>query len=550
MTELLIEAGDLYANREERTITGLLVPYGEVGNTNLGKFAIPNGVVQIPADAAICSLNIDHDRAMPVGRATELRNTDRGVVATFSIARTPEGDAALEDAASPQGKRKKLSVEMSNIILRAGELVSGRIFGAALVPKGAFPSATLYAADVDDTTEPVTTEQHTEDTFTDENGVTWRRVTDVETETTDTKTTTTTVETEEVINPESTPDNEKEDAVGEPATAPDTLQAHPAPSGTNQGRKLGDLFAMLAEYHRTRDKGLFATLSEEFQEGGVLYAALSDVKTTGTGGLAPTMSQPQWLGELWAGRRFQRRYIPLFSHGDLNGFSVQGWKWGVKPAMAEWTGNKTAVPSNTPTVTPYSTDAHGFAGGHDIDRRFRDFEVPGFWESYWGHMTDSYAELSDDSAITAVLAGATAVTPGTVPTDIQPGLAAIVDGALAVLDYGLPTFAVVSKEIYRDLLLTPKDKVTEYLTQALNLEEGTTIGFKLVPARGTDLAAGQVLVGIGNAVEILELPGAPIRVEGLDMVKGGIDTGVFGYSAEVIHKPEALALVTLAGGGA
>jgi hypothetical protein len=257
------------------------------------------------------------------------------------------------------------------------------------------------------------------------------------------------------------------------------------------------------------------------------------------------MTQPQWLGELWAGRRFQRRYIPLFSHGDLTGFSVQGWKWGTKPVMSSWTGNKTTVPSNTPTVSAYSEDAHGWAGGHDIDRRFRDFEVPGFWESYWTHMADSYAELSDKSAIDFAIEKATVVSPGTVPTDIQPGLAALVDGALAVLDYGLPTFGVVSKQIYRDLLLTPKDKVTEYLSQALGLEEGSMEGFKLVPARGTDLAAGQVLVGVNSAIEILELPGSPVRVEGLDFVKGGIDTGVFGYSAEVIHKPEAVALVTV-----
>jgi hypothetical protein len=43
MTDVQIEVGDLFANVEERTISGLLVTYGEVGNTNLGKFEIPKG---------------------------------------------------------------------------------------------------------------------------------------------------------------------------------------------------------------------------------------------------------------------------------------------------------------------------------------------------------------------------------------------------------------------------------------------------------------------------------------------------------------------------
>lgn len=550
MTDVQILAGDLTANLTERIVSGLLLPFGELGNTNLGKFKVPGpGVIGIPPDVSVLMANEGHDQLEPRAAFTTVTESEQGVFASFRVGKNPEGDDLLAriDKAKKGGKPMALSVEVKGIRIKNGVAVGGKLAGAAFVDRGAFPSAALLAADVgeEEPAEPAETEQHTEDTFTDENGVTWKRVVDVTTETTPTETTTTTVETEEVINPEN-PDEQKEDAVAPAATAPDSLQAHhgsaPIPG---QGTKLADLFAKLAEFQRTRDKGLFAELAEEFNAGGNLYAALNDVKTTGSGGLATTMTQPQWLGELWGKRRFTRRYIPLFAHGDLTGFSVAGWKWGTKPVMGEWTGNKSNVPSNTPTVTPYTKDAHGWAGGHDIDRRFRDFEVPGFWESYWLHMADSYEELADTAAIAAALAAATPVTAGEVPTDIDPGLAALVDGALAVLDYGLPTFAVVSKPIWRSLLLTPKDKVTEYLTQSLGLEEGSTLGFKIVPARGSDLEDQQVLVGIGNSVEILELPGAPIRVEGLDMVKGGVDASVFGYSTEVIHEALGLALVEI-----
>ena len=43
-----------------------------------------------------------------------------------------------------------------------------------------------------------------------------------------------------------------------------------------------------------------------------------------------------------------------------------------------------------------------------------------------------------------------------------------------------------------------------------------------------------------------ELPGSPIRVEAIDMTKGGIDPGVFGYYATMVNQPLAIAKATAA----
>src|SRR5215210_505674 len=155
MTEITIDAGTLTANEETRTATGLLLPYGEEGRTNLGRVKVKAGSIEIPADMTGLAVNIDHDREQPVAGFLAAAHTPQGAVSTVMFARTPEGDQALADALS--GKRKHLSIEAKGIKIRDGEIVSGRLFAAALVEKPAFPSATLMAAAAD-TTEPVVEE--------------------------------------------------------------------------------------------------------------------------------------------------------------------------------------------------------------------------------------------------------------------------------------------------------------------------------------------------------------------------------------------------------
>ena len=60
------------------------------------------------------------------------------------------------------------------------------------------------------------------------------------------------------------------------------------------------------------------------------------------------------------------------------------------------------------------------------------------------------------------------------------------------------------------------------------------------------ITAGHVIVGTKDAATFYELPGSPIRVEAVDMVKGGIDAGVFGYYALLTHDAGALQDVTIA----
>jgi hypothetical protein len=118
----------------------------------------------------------------------------------------------------------------------------------------------------------------------------------------------------------------------------------------------------------------------------------------------------------------------------------------------------------------------------------------------------------------------------------------IVDGAIAVLPTGVPSFAVVAPDVFRSLLLTKTDDKLAYLNTSIGLEAGTIDSFKVVPHPG--IAAGKALVGVSAAATQYELPGSPIRTEALDQIKGGIDEALFGYAATGINRPAGLALVT------
>lgn len=530
MTTATIEAGTLTASLTERTVTGLLLPYGEVGNTNLGKFSIDPGAVKIPRDASVVTANTDHLREQPVGRATQLADTDAGIVATFTIADTEEGDALLVEI--EDGSRSNLSAEVKGIVLRNGKAVSGQLFGAAFVAKGAFPSATLMAADVGELPDDAT-ESEGAIVFEPIDGdiaVTATQLPETVTVTVEDNSTTFTPETE--------PESEESEVTT--ATIPNTLTA--AASAAPDRTSVSEVINALALFSRNGDRTLIDAVAEKPQGEDMLFAALNDVKLTTSGSVGVNIQQPQWLGELWSGRSYERRIIPLIGHGDLTSFKVSGFKWGTTPTMAAWAGDKANVPSNTPTTVPYTEVAKRYAGGHDIAREFRDFDVPEFWDAYFKAMTDSYAKLTDDDALAALIAGATAVTAGVVPSGVNAGLVSIVDGALAVLPTGTPNFAVVAPDIYRSILLTRDTDQLAFLNMALGLEEGTLTSFRVVPHTG--IAAGKALVGVSAAATEFELPGSPIRTEALDQIKGGIDEALFGYAATIINKPEGLALVT------
>lgn len=544
--DVQIEAGSLYANAEDRIVSGLLLPYGEIGQTNLGKFSIEEGTVSIPADPAIVTLNVDHNREEPVGRATELTETSAGIVGTFKIAQTEEGDQLLAEIAD--GTRAKLSAEVKNVVIRARKAVSGSLFGAAVVAQGAFPSAALLAEFAEDTdpeeegetvAEDATLEAQILDVVSDPQGNVEEIIVDDLPEQV----------IVDVVNPvdgtvdstvfvPETPTQTQGDTPMGAATAPETLQAHKA-APVAEG--LSTVVNELSRAAKSGSRSLFAEVAQREDGRAVtsLFAALEDITFDGVGSVGVNTSQPQWLGELWLGKSYQRKYIPLIGSGTLTGLTMEAWKWNAKPAVAAWSGNKTAVPSNEPSTTPVTISAQRYAGAHDWAREFRDFGRTDVIESALRLMTESYAKITDEAALTGLLAGATDVVAGTATTQVAWNR--IMDGIEAVISTATPTFAIVAQDLYRELVMTTSNDSLAYLNASLGLESGTAAGFQIIPS--ADLEDGNVLVGAREAATHYELGGSPIRVEAEAISVGGFDIGLFGYSATHVGTPAGLALV-------
>lgn len=202
------------------------------------------------------------------------------------------------------------------------------------------------------------------------------------------------------------------------------------------------------------------------------------------------------------------------------------------------------MPSNPVETEELKIAAERIAGAHDIDRKYRDFNNTEFFRAYFAAMTESYAKKSDLYALQDVIDAATTVTRGTLPAGMPAGLVSIVDGAINILNETdtMPTSAVVALDLWREILLTPKDKTLEYLEAAIGLEKGSIGKFPIAPS--SQMKSGEVLVATHDAVTVHELGnGAPIRVEALDIARGGVDEGVFGYYAVNVHDAGGLALV-------
>lgn len=322
------------------------------------------------------------------------------------------------------------------------------------------------------------------------------------------------------------------------ATAPETLQAHKA-APASQG--LATVIHDLSEAAKSGSRSLFAEIAQRDDARAVtsLFAALEDITFDGSGSVGVNTAQPQWLGELWLGKTYQRKYTGLIGSGVLTALTMEAWKWNAKPSVAAWSGNKTAVPSNEPSTTPVTITGQRWAGAHDWAREFKDFGRTDVIESALRLMTESYAKVTDAACLSGLLAGATDVVAGSATTQVAWNR--IMDGIEAVIDTATPTFAVVAQDLYRELVMTTSNDSLAYLNASLGLESGTAAGFQIIPS--ADLEDGNVLVGAREAATHYELGGSPIRVEAEAISVGGFDLGLFGYSATHVSTPAGLALV-------
>jgi HK97 family phage prohead protease len=153
---LRFEREVLLADLNERTIEGVVVPYGEVGVIGGREYRFREGSLRLGRRVPML---VDHDRGQPVGVLAELVDQPSGALGRFKIDTTAAGDDALVQAAS--GSRGALSVgaEVIRSTIASDGVVdveAAFVLETSLLALGAFDSAEVLrvAAEQDETEEP------------------------------------------------------------------------------------------------------------------------------------------------------------------------------------------------------------------------------------------------------------------------------------------------------------------------------------------------------------------------------------------------------------
>lgn len=518
MTDSSIKVYGELLGSEDRTLRYRLLPFGSKGRTNVGLVTASADSIEIPEDLSHLVLNVEHDRMQPVGRFQSLEIKDDGIYASVTISKFRRGDEVLNLTAS--GDLPGISVEIAGAVISGGKIVGGELVAAAVCKTPAFSDALLMASDFGDIEGALEALEESVEGLKTALAQTEEAPTEEATEETETS--------EETPNPFPVDDEEELQKKGLTAMENSAIPTALTATKSVDVSTFETAVNLIASAAKNQDEALVNALNSNGITGSKnMFAALANVTEAASEGT----TQPVWLDEIWLGRSYQRKYVPLMTNATLTGMKMEGWKFVQGPIVDDYSGFPAQVPSRAVITETWSAQAQRVAGGNSLDRIYKDLSSPSFLTAYYRAQAEQYAIKTDRIAFNHLVSSATTVTPGTVPTGVSATAAAIVDGALAILedDISTPTAAIVPTSMYRDLLLARNDDSLQYLSSALGLEGGSLAGFSIVPSNDVT----DVHVISKAATTFFEYGSTPIRVEVDTPANGGWDSVVFGYVAAV-----------------
>ncbi len=507
--ELALPAG-VELDDDARTITGQILPFNvDAARTSMGKPVrfMPNCLL-VPQDLSRVKLLIDHDHGRPVGFALNIEQADDAATATFRVAEGSAGDLALSEASSKL--RDGLSV---GIDIRKGHLSADG--SAYIVEQAVINEVSLCAipafgdARVTKITASLTNPPATPD-------VDGERLDDDEDQD----------PTDDVDDQADDDNSDKENPpMGNQQTPPATFQqAAPFQTSTTSGLTLSQAYDAIAEAIQTSSSA------------SQVQAALADVVPANDlgKGLLPT----QLTGELWTAQDVPQPYLDFaVTTKALTSIRLQGWAWNARPKVADYAGNKAEIPTNNVSTKLIEANAQRLAGGWDIDRAFVDLGDGAMVREILEMAVVDYKEKANAKARDAILAGGTAVTStGMALDDILIDISGRAVSIGARIDY-----VAIAADVWATFAGLSKDAVPWWLSSgdgvALGSASGAIGSVKVFvdPA----LTSGQWVAGDKRATTWWSKE-PPIRVQAVDLPKGGIDAGVFGYYAVKVNEPRAI----------
>ena len=391
-----IQAADV----ERRIVSGLIAPYGEIGNTSAGPIVFERGSISIP-DATKIKLLSQHQQDKPVGRAISFSDSTDGVYGSFKLSSSTRGQDALVLAQENLVSGLSVGVDVTAskpmgdyllvtaAVLKEVSLVESAAFRSAGVEEILAARAAIEAAT--STKEKTTTISTT--------------IVEIETET----------ESEEAVTtaPENTPE---ETPVDTPVEAEKVEAARKIirPSVLDSQRVRTPITSM-ATYTEHKIKAALGN------DDSKLYVTAADDFSTN-----PAFNPTQYLKEFVTNTRFGTPAIDACSQGVLpsQGMTIQvpslvtsaGGGTGVAPTVTVEAEN--GAVSNTDMQTAFlSGTVSKYSGMGTISIELLERSDPNFYAELTQQLQNAYLTTIDTAVLNALLTASTGSTPTTADSD-------------------------------------------------------------------------------------------------------------------------------------
>lgn len=507
---ITLAAAAVQADRARRTLIGTVYRYGEVGQTSAGPLAV---AASMPPPPIGLPLTEEHDRSVVRGAVSLIDDNDERLRVAVRVADGEPGDRALAEAIDRTRAGFSFDIEDAEVV--DGVIVSGRWEALGQVGDPAFNSARIDQIAAAATTTEGTT------MLTDQQRA---RLAELQSRTDLTP--------EEIAERDAllVLSGETPEATAEEATAEEAPAAEAQPVAASVPAVPTGL-----PRPATRTRPRQGTALDQFVNGvtaalrpggggvNAITAAFTDVTQTGNA----STEAPAWSGELWSGLQYEPVFTPLLNSGTLTSWEGKGWRWVQKPVMADYAGDKAAVPSGPVTTEEGGYTAARMACGHDIDRKFYDF--PGgadFLRGYAEAAREDWAFKLDGKVEAYIIAQAVA-------SGVAPGAGGILARLARLVRHvqrarlGRSPFLLLNDNDYDRLFDVTQDDLPAFMD---------LVGLKpesIVPS--TNVPEDTAIAGAKQAATVRTLPGSPIRVDAQHLANGGVDSAFFGYWAIEEH---------------
>jgi HK97 family phage prohead protease len=509
--EIKFTSDILTANTSKREITGIIVPFGKPGFTNMGTVVFEQGSLQLGNDIKLFE---DHDMSKVRGRMVSHEITPVGIIGKFKVARTSAGDDIL--ALAQDGLKSGLSIGASIDQYENKEdevyVTAAKILEVSVVDTPAFAEAQItdVAAQKADETEVTANSASDEQTNQTESEVT------------------------SMGNPEEvTPVVETA-----PEVAVEASKAVAAPVAYAKPRVNTNITA--GEYAKAQFNAMQGN-----SDARDLVAAIEQATTTENIGVVP----PSYLRDLIGIIDNSMPFADSLEQGVLPASGMKFYRpvIGTQATTAQ-TAEAVEFDSTDTTITSKEVSVVKIAGANKVSVELLDRSDPAYLDVLLRELAASWAQKADAYAFATATASAGTSTGGTLYGAIADGIA--------------DSYAILRKTPNRFLadtgnfatLLSAVDGNDRPLFSAAAPQNaaglmtqgstnGTIAGLQLVVDPNIDTGAGVVgIVYSSDAATMYKSSAFQLRTNVVST--GEVEIGIYGYVALCDKYPTAFRKLT------